>query len=121
MSMFHRQLTTNFLCISKVWSMFHHGSVGRVQSKECYLMFTDTFRAFIVVFDQKNCLSIIFISCFDEVSNFPNRILTSQKAQLVIKNCQWNCMLWNKENNFAFISHRTATAGKGSYAAIYKR
>ena len=70
---------------------------------------------------KKNCLSIIFISCFDEVSNFPNRILTSQKAQLVIKNCQWNCMLWNKENNFAFISHRTATARKGSYAAIYKR
>ena len=32
-------------------------------------------------------------SFFDEVSNFRNRILTNQKPELVIRNCQWNCML----------------------------
>ena len=29
----------------------------------------------------------------DEVSNFRNRILTIQKPKLVIRNCQWNCIL----------------------------
>ena len=36
---------------------------------------------------------IIFISFFDEVSNFRKRILTNQKYELVVPNCQWNCML----------------------------
>ena len=36
--------------------------------------------------------AIIFISFFfDEVSNFRNRILTNQKQEYVMKNCQWNC------------------------------
>ena len=29
----------------------------------------------------------------DEVSNFCNRILTNQKQELVVRNCQWNCMI----------------------------
>ena len=29
---------------------------------------------------------------FDEVSNFRNRILTNQKRELMVSNCQWNCM-----------------------------
>ena len=40
----------------------------------------------------KKCVFIIFSSFFDEVSNFCNRILTSQKPELVKRNCQWNCM-----------------------------
>ena len=82
--------TNNFLSpifspyIYKVWSMLHHGSVGRVQSKECYFMFTYT-SAFFIVF-------IIFISFFGEASNFHNRILISQKSELVIRSCQWNFM-----------------------------
>ena len=40
-------LTTSFhlyfLCISKVWSMLHQGSLGQVQHKECYFIFTYTF------------------------------------------------------------------------------
>ena len=32
-----------FLRVSEVWSMFHHQSVGRFQSKRCYCMFTYTF------------------------------------------------------------------------------
>ena len=41
---------------------------------------------------QKNCF-YHFHLYFDKVSNFSNRILTNQKPELVIKNCQWNCML----------------------------
>ena len=82
-----------FLRISKVWSMLHHGSVGQVQSKECYFKFTHTLLwHFFVVFHQKICVFIIFISFFDEVSNFRNKILTNLKPELMIRNCQWNCM-----------------------------
>ena len=36
---------------------------------------------------------IKFISFFDEVSNFCKRILTNQKHELVVSNCQWNLNL----------------------------
>ena len=73
-----------FLRISKVWSKLHHGPVGQAQIKErCSLL---TF--FVVVFYQKNCVFIIFISFFfDKKSNFRYRILTNQKPELVIRNC----------------------------------
>ena len=35
---------------------------------------------------------IFFISFFEKVSNFFNIILTNQKLELVIRNCQGNCM-----------------------------
>ena len=79
-----------FLCIFKFWSMLHHGSVGQVQSKEYYFMFTYTFVTFFVVFHQKICVFIIFISFSDELANCHNKILTSLKPGLMIKNCQWN-------------------------------
>ena len=47
--------------------------------KQCYLMHLCTF-----VFHHKICVFIIFISFFDEVSNFRNRILTNQKWEYVI-------------------------------------
>ena len=50
---------------------------------------------FFVVFHHKICVFIIFISFFDKVSNFRNRILTNKKCELVVCNCQWNCMLRN--------------------------
>ena len=37
-------------------------------------------------FSSKKCVFIIFISFFDEVSNFRNRMLTIQKPELVIGN-----------------------------------
>ena len=46
---------------------------------------------FVIVFHQKIRVLIIFISYFDEVSNFCNRILTNQKPELVIRNCHLNC------------------------------
>ena len=81
-----------FLGISKVSSMLHHGSVGRVHSKECYFLFAYTFLAFFYRFLSKILCFIIFTSFFDEVSNFRYRTLTNQKPELVIINCQWNCM-----------------------------
>ena len=48
---------------------------------------------FYIVFHHKICVVIIFVSFFDEVLNSRNRILTNQKQELVIRNCQWNYML----------------------------
>ena len=39
-----------FFRISKIWSMLHHGSAARVQSKECYFMLTYIFLAFFCCF-----------------------------------------------------------------------
>ena len=79
MSVFHRQfLITYFLCISKVSSMLHHGSVGQVHSKECYFMFTYTFWHFFVVFYQNICVFVLSIYLFDRylIINI-NRISTN--------------------------------------------
>ena len=47
---------------------------------------------FCFVFHNQICVYIILVYFFDEVSNFCNRILTNQKRELVVSNCQWNCM-----------------------------
>ena len=44
------------------------------------------------VFHHKICVLIMFISFFDEATNFRNRILTNQNNELMPPNCQWNCM-----------------------------
>ena len=82
-----------FLRISKVWRMLHHGSVGefRVINATSYL-----YIHFFVLFHQKLSAFIIFISFFDEVSHFCNRILTKQKLELVTRNYLWNCMTESK-------------------------
>ena len=98
--------TDNFwsadLHVSKVQNMLHHGLVGRVQNKECSNAATLCFLYFMFwhfhFFHHKICVVIIFISFSDEVSNFRNRILINQKQELVIRNCQWNCMLWKCES-----------------------
>ena len=83
-----------FLRLSEVWSMLH-GSVGRFQNKECYIMFCIRFRDIFIVFHYEICVFIIFVSFLHEVSNFRNRKLTNQNQQLMIRNCQWNFMLAN--------------------------
>ena len=72
--------------------------------KSCYLMLSYTLLAFfsffsfsfvfvcLFVFRHKICVFIIFISYFDELSNFRNRMLTNQKHELVISHCQRKCM-----------------------------
>ena len=76
-----------FLRLSKVWSMLHQGSVWLVH-KKCYLMLL----SFMYPFGFFLCAFIISISFFNKVSNFRNKILTNQKRELVVSNCQWNCL-----------------------------
>ena len=57
-------------------------------------------------FSSKNCFHY-FHFCFNETSNFRNRILANQKQELVIKNCQWNSMLLFFKNSNYFIGVRT--------------
>ena len=71
--------------------MLHHGSVERVENENTTLCFhLIFFWHFVNVFHQKICVFIIFISFFDEASNFRNRIMTNQKLGLVVQNCQGN-------------------------------
>ena len=81
-----------FFLHSKVWSMLRHGWVGRVHIKNddtswfCLLFWNMLF--FIIKF-----AFFIFNSFFDKASNFRNRILTNQKQELVVQNCQSNSMV----------------------------
>ena len=98
--MFHCELLIglNFLRISKVWSMLHHMSVGRVQNKKCYFMFTYTFLLLLLLFYIKKFvfLSFSFFFFFFFLMEYQIfRILTKQKLEMVIRNCQWNCTLGN--------------------------
>ena len=55
-------------------------------SQECYFIFPFTFLVFL------SCFYVFIIFIFlDEVRNFRNRILTNQKPEYVITNCQLNC------------------------------
>ena len=58
-----------FLGISKVYNILHQWSVDRIQSKECYYMYTYTLSALFIlfiVFHQKFYVFVIFISFFDK-------------------------------------------------------
>ena len=59
--------------------------------RSVYIYFFGIF-FYLIVFHQKICF-YHFKFFFDEQSNFRNRILTNQKPELVIRNCQWNCVL----------------------------
>ena len=100
LSLLELKSTDNFLSpmfspISKVWSVVHHWSVGQVQSKECCFVFSYIyfwhFYLFIYlfilffIFHQIICVFIIFIYFADEV-------LVFSEPEMLIRNCQWNCM-----------------------------
>ena len=55
-----------------------------------FLVFHDKVYVFII--------SISFFFFFDEVSNFRNRKLINQKRELVVSNCQRNCMRANQNS-----------------------
>ena len=79
--------------VSVASSELYQGSVWRVQSSECYFMFTFTFFTFLLLLLLLlSLLLLFFVFFFDEVSNFRNIILTYQKPRFVIRNCQWNCV-----------------------------
>ena len=58
MFLLNKKSTDNFLSpifslfVSKIWSMLHQGSIGRVQSKERYFIFMFHFFDIFVVFHQ---------------------------------------------------------------------
>ena len=49
------------------------------------------FGNFFFFFIIKFVFLSFWILFFDEVSNLRNRILTNQKRELAVSNCQWNC------------------------------
>ena len=57
-----------------------------------FIYFFDIYIFFVCLFVCHNeiCVFIIFISFFDEVSNFCNRVLTNQKHELVLSKYQPN-------------------------------
>ena len=63
---------------------------GRVPNKDCYFMFTFTFWHFFVVFHQKICIFIIFISFFWWNITFLQQNINLWEPELVIKDCLWN-------------------------------
>ena len=72
-------------------------SVGKFRVKNATLCLHALFGN--LLFFIKECVFVIFISFFDEVSNFRNRILFNQKLELAKINLQWNCMLISHEFN----------------------
>ena len=67
-----------------------------VQNATLYFLFLSWH--FCLVFYQKNVF--IFISFFDEISNFHNRILTSQKQKYVIKKLSVELYIRVKRNKW---------------------
>ena len=61
-------------------------------------MFTYTFLMFFCCFHHKICVLSFLFLFFDKVSNFRNRTLTNQKRELVVSNCQRNCMVLDVAN-----------------------
>ena len=95
MSVFVWQNEPIIFCLSKVWNILHHGSVRQFK-KKCYSMLWCNFFGiflllFLLLFVVK-CVFLPFSFLFYKVSNFCNKILTSQKCELVVSNCQWNYM-----------------------------
>ena len=83
-----------FLRLSHVWSMLHYitdqwGEFKLNTLLYVFIYFFSTFLLFFIINFLVLSFSFLF---FDEVSNFRNRILTNQKHELVVSNCQWNCM-----------------------------
>ena len=73
--------------------MLHHGSVGQGLSKKCYFVFECPLLNFVCYFlAKKLCFYHFHLFFFEILSNFRNRIITNRKLELVIRNCQWNCM-----------------------------
>ena len=62
---------------------------------------------------------MILISFLDEVSNFRNRTLTNQKHELVVSNCERNCMLKatgrDKTETVRKSGYTRLSEAKGSY------
>ena len=84
--------TTSYFSVSlKFGACYMASQWGGFKKKLCFI-FSFTFLAFFVAVFHHFCVFMISISFFDKVSNFRNRILTNQNYELVVSDCQQNCM-----------------------------
>ena len=90
---------TNYMYKKETNSVFHRHilviytfSWGEFKVKNATLCLHIFFWHFFCCFSSKKICFYHFYFFFHEVSSFRNRILTNQKPELMIRNCQWNCM-----------------------------
>ena len=74
-------LTYIFSVSLKFGACYITGQWGQFRVNNATSYFRIFFGIFVVVFHQKVCAFIIFISFFDEIANFCYRILTKQKPE----------------------------------------
>ena len=88
-SVFHRQFLFTYIFFTslKFGACYITHQWGKFRVKNATLCFHILLWHFFVAFYK-----IIFIYFSDEVSNFCDKILTNLKPELMIRNCQWNCM-----------------------------
>ena len=84
-------ITYFFLRISKVCSLLITGEWGEFRMKNVICIYIYFYGISSLGFLKEIDFQSVLIP--DEVSNFCNRMLTNQKQELVIRNCQWNCMI----------------------------
>ena len=68
----------HFPRICKAWSMFHHGSLGWVLSKEYYFVFTYNFLTFFFCFSSK--IFFDFYSFFWQSIKFPQQNINQSET-----------------------------------------
>ena len=97
---FHWQFLISdiFFVFLKFRACYITGQWNEFRVKNAFLCFHILFWHCFVVFHHKICVFLIFIAFFGKLPNFRKRILTNQKQELVIRNCQRNCML---QSNFS--------------------
>ena len=104
-----------------------------IQSKECYFMFTYSFLSFFIkkfVFSSFSFLflwSLVYVNIFSNFififslkylffSKFRNRILIIQKLELMMRNCQWNCM--RRKQPSAHLHYYLKTQARGIFGTL---
>ena len=103
------RLTYYFLRPSKVWSILHDGSVKPFIKNVFDVVVVVVV---VVVFHHKSCVFI-----------FRNRMLTNQKRELTVSNCQQNCMLRHVDTHtasFACAKLSFARNMNGFYSAAWR-
>ena len=107
-----------FLRLSKVWSMLHNGSVG---NKKCCTMFSYTFFLHFCCFSPLNLCFCHFNFFFWWSIKCPQRNISHWKWELIIRNCQLDCMLQSASLIMAW-SYSSMIMGNNlqKYLAIYE-
>ena len=70
------------LRISKVSSILHHGSVGRVHSEECYFIFKYTYLTYFFCFSSKDSCFYYFHFFFWWTLEFPQQKVNQLKTEI---------------------------------------